>query len=76
MFSYNIAKNADKKAFDKACSLIESELRGIQKERILEDVDGTLIQVYKTADGKSIKVFNDFEVDAVYVDSDVNIPSM
>lgn len=72
MFSYNISKNADKKAFDKACSAIESKLNGIKKEELLEDVDGTLIQIYKVQDGK-IKVVNDYEVDAVYADSDVNL---
>lgn len=72
MFSYNISKNADKKSFDKACSAIESKLNGIKKEKLLEDVDGTLIQIYNMPDGR-IKVVNDYEVDAVYADSDVSL---
>ena len=72
MFSYTITKNADKNAFDRTCALIESKVKDIKKERILEDVDGTQIQIYNTPTGK-IKVYNDYYVDAVYVDSTVNI---
>ena len=46
--------------------------KGIEKKPILKDVDGTQIQIYNTQDGK-IKVVNDYEVDAVYVDSDVKL---
>lgn len=72
MFSYNIAKNADKKAFDHACALIEAKANNIKKETILVDVDGTQIQIYNTPSG-SIKVYNDYDVDAVYVDSELNL---
>ena len=72
MFSYTIAKNADRKAFDRTCALIESNVKDIKKEKVLEDVDGTLIQIYHTPNGK-IKVCNDYDVDAVYVDSDANL---
>lgn len=72
MFSYNIAKEADNKAFKNACAAIEEKVNGIEKEELLVDVDGTLIQVYNVPDGK-ITVFNDYEVDAVYADSDVNL---
>ena len=72
MFSYTISKNADKKAFDHACALIEARVDDIKKEKILEDVDGSQIQIYNTPSGK-IEVYNDYEVDAVYIDSDVNL---
>ena len=72
MFSYNIAKSFSEKAFADACSKIESHVQGFRKEKLLEDFDGTKIQIYNTPDGK-IKVYNDFEVDAVYVDSEVNL---
>ena len=72
MFSYNVAKKASQKAFERVCSTIESHVTGIGfiKEKLLEDVDGSQIQVYSTPTAR-IKVFNDYEVDAVYVDSDV-----
>lgn len=72
MFSYNIAKNADQEAFDHACSTIEAKISGIEKKPILNDVDGSQIQIYETHNGR-IKVVNDYEVDAVYIDSDVNL---
>ena len=43
-----------------------------KNEKLLEDVDGTQIQIYNTPDGK-IKVFNDYEVGAVYVDSEIEL---
>ena len=72
MFSYNIAKNADQNAFFNTCSLIEENVKDFTKEDLLEDVDGTQIQIYKTPEGK-IKVYNDYEVDAVYVDSEKDL---
>lgn len=72
MYSYTVAKAASEKEFAKVCSLIESHFKGISKEKILEDVDGTTIQIYH--EGKaSIKVYNDYEVDAVYVDSEIEL---
>lgn len=72
MFSYNIAKNADQKAFFNTCNLIEAKIKDIKKEKLLEDVDGTQIQIFNTPEGK-IKVFNDYEVDAVYIDSEKDL---
>ena len=72
MFSYNISKTASIKAFKNACAAIESRMEGIQKEELLTDCDGSQVQIYNTKDGK-IKVYNDYEVDAVYADSEVNL---
>ena len=72
MFSYNIAKKADNKAFKDACEAIEENMKDIEKEKLLIDVDGSLVQTYNTPKG-SITVFNDYEVDAVYVDSEVDL---
>lgn len=72
MFSYNIAKTADAKAFAKACGLIEKNVSIVKKEDTITDVDGSKIQIYSTDNG-NIKVFNDYEVDAVYCDSDISL---
>ena len=72
MFSYTVEKSASKQSFEMVCRLIESHFIGIVKEKLLEDVDGTAIQSYYF-DGKTIKVCNDFEVDAVYVDSEIEL---
>lgn len=75
MFSYTVSKAASEKDFAKACQLIESHFKGINKEKVLEDVDGTTIQIYHK-DYSSIKVYNDYEVDAVYVDSEIELKNM
>ena len=75
MFSYNIEPKASEEAFFHVCRLIESADEGVNKEKLLIDVDGTMIQIYRTMAGR-IKVFNDYEVDAVYVDSDIKLPQL
>lgn len=72
MYKYNILKYADEKEFNSICQKIEGTIEGLTKEKTIIDVDGSVIQIYKK-NGKSIKVFNDYEVDAVYVDSEINI---
>lgn len=72
MYSYTVAKAASEKEFEKVCRLIESHFKGISKDKILEDVDGSSIQIYHKGKA-SIKVFNDYEVDAVYVDSEIEL---
>ena len=70
MYTYNIMKQADEKIFYNICKRIEAGIENVEKKQLLEDVDGTLIQLYDIG-GKEIKVVNDIEVDAVYVDSEI-----
>lgn len=72
MFSYNISKTANHAVFRKTCNDIEAAFSDIKKETLLEDVDGSQIQIYVSAVGE-IKVYNDYEVDAVYADSDFSL---
>ena len=72
MFTYNISNTADTKAFSKACALIEKNIIDIKEQKLVNDVDGSQIQIYITTKG-CIKVFNDYEVDAVYCDSDIDL---
>lgn len=72
MFSYTVSKEADNLAFKNACIDLEKSVKISKKDKLLIDVDGTLIQIYN-ADGKKIKVVNDYEVDAVYIDSDIDL---
>ena len=77
MFGYTIALTTDAEKFYEVCDHIETNLGliGIKKEALLEDVDGTLIQGYDFLNQK-IKVLNDYEVDAVYVDSEVDLSTI
>lgn len=74
MFSYNVNAEASEKAFKEACERIEKEIKSIEKEDVLLDVDGSKIQIYAATNGK-IKVYNDYEVDAVYIDSEIELKS-
>jgi hypothetical protein len=72
MFSYNISREADNKAFKTACSSVETHLKNYKKADLVVDVDGSVIQTYTTPNG-SIKIYNDYEVDAVYCDSEIDL---
>jgi hypothetical protein len=61
--------------FLKICSLIENHVSEITKEKILIDVDGSCFQRYRTPQG-IIMVSNDFEVYALYVDSDIDLTNI
>lgn len=72
MYTYNIAKNPDNKAFKNTCAQIESKMSDLKKEKLLIDVDGSVIQIYRSPTGK-ITIFNDYLVGAVYVDSEIDL---
>ena len=72
MFEYNVSKVADNNIFLEVCHKIEKEINDLNKKNKLIDVDGTIIQIYESPKGK-IKVYNDYEVDAVYVESDLSL---
>lgn len=50
----------------------ENNIKDLNAEKPLIDVDGSVIQIYYRGKDK-IKVYNDYEVDAVYIDSEVNL---
>lgn len=74
-FSYTIEKRADADAFIAACERLEKTFCGIEKEKTLVDVDGSTFQRY-SLDGKSIEVADDYYIDAVYVDSEVDLSAL
>ena len=75
MFKYNIHKEADNSKYKAACVAIESNIENLNIEKPLVDVDGSMIQIYSSGN-KRIKVYNDYEVDAVYIDSDINLDDL
>ena len=72
VFSYTVAKEAGNKAFLNTCALIEANFKEITKAEQLIDVDGSVFQIYRTPQG-TIKVSNDYYIDATYVDSEINL---
>ena len=73
MFDYNIAKSYDIEAFKRVCNKIEETLENLSKDKALIDVDTSVIQIYYIENEK-IKVICDIEVDAVWVESAIELP--
>lgn len=72
MFDYTIESNNSTTAFKKSCEAIEHNLSPIDKENLLVDVDGSTIQEYHK-DNKAVIVYNDYDVGAVYVKSEIEL---
>lgn len=51
---------------------IEKSFPNAEKRKLLIDVDGSTIQTY-IQDGKDIDVFDDYEVGAVFVKSEIEL---
>lgn len=75
MFDYNISKENSKVKFKETCDKIESKFPSAFKRKLLVDVDGTTIQTY-TLDEKDIDVFNDYDVGAVFVKSEIDLTEL
>ena len=74
MYSYTVLKEVSNTRFIETCKVIENTMIGYIKSDLLIDVDGSLLQIYTVPDGV-IRVYNDYTVYAVYVDSDIAIPA-
>lgn len=72
MFEYTIKKAYDTEAFQKQCRLLVKHMPGLVDVRYLMDVDESEVQIYDFG-GKRIKIVNDAEIDAVYIESEVNL---
>ena len=68
MFDYTVCNQADAELFYKQCAAIEKNIPNLNKNDIIEDVDGTLAQRYDHEKG-TILVKNDVQTDALYVTS-------
>ncbi len=75
MYKYNISKSASNRTFKNICDIIEKTIKNIKTEKPIVDVDGAVIKIYNRGN-LSIKIYNDYEVDAVYIDSDIDLSSI
>ena len=72
-YTYNVAKEYDKSVFAETVSHLMKNIKNIMRSEYSEDpLDGNQIQVIKTPVGQ-IKIINDFEVGAVWVESETNL---
>lgn len=72
MNEYNICNCADENIFLKQCKALEKKLGCTLDGEILQDVDGSKIATY-TFDNKTLKVYNDYCVGAVYIKADFDL---
>lgn len=63
---------ADQDKFFEVCAEVESKVPNLVKDRLLQDVDGSNIQSYNCK-GKAITIFDDYEVDAIYLESEIDL---
>jgi hypothetical protein len=75
MFDYTILPYADDRVFGNALNLFESKFPSFKKEELLVDVDDSSVQIY-IYNNKKIKFYNDYEVDAIYVKSDIDLSEL
>lgn len=71
MFDYTVSNEANNALFNDACKKIEQHL-GFTHQEPSVDVDGSAFIIYEK-DGCKIRIDNDFFVDAVFIESTVDL---
>ena len=71
-YDYTIFQDNSSAHFKQACIEIEKAFPKAKKEKLLVDVDGSTIQIF-SENGKNIRVYDDYDVGAVFVKSDINL---
>ena len=72
MYDYGIYPRPDEKLFYEQCEKLEERVCGFTKKPLLEDVDGTLIQIYVYPRGHVI-IKNDEMLGDVHVESEFDL---
>ncbi len=72
MFHYTISNMPDEEIFNKQCLALEKNVPSLIKKNLLEDVDGSLTQIYEKG-GNKIIVHNSEYVGALYIDSEIEL---
>ncbi len=73
VFDYSVYPECNEKAYKNAVALIAKHYPEFKKEKELIDVDSTAIQVFSLSKKTVVRVFNDTDVGAVYVKSEVDL---
>ncbi|MGN1143371.1 MAG: hypothetical protein ACI4SU_02305 [Anaerovoracaceae bacterium] len=72
MFEYNIHNENSTEIFKETCDRVEIAFPNAKKSRVFVDVDGSTIQTF-TQDGKDIDIFDDYDVGAVFIKSEIEL---
>ena len=71
-YDYTVYPDNSPRKFKETCSIIEKAYPKAIKNKLLIDVDGSTIQTY-TENGKDIDIYDDYDVGAVYVQSEIDL---
>lgn len=71
-YDYNIFPDNNPEKFKEVCKWIQLKYPQAEKKDLLVDVDGSTIQVF-VVDGKEIVVYDDYEIGAVFVKSEIEL---
>lgn len=71
-YDYTIYPDNSPQKFKQACIEIERAFPNALKKKLLIDVDGSTIQTF-TENGKDIDIYDDYDVGAVFVKSEINL---
>lgn len=74
-YDYTVLPDNSTKVFKETCNTIKNKFANIISKDLLVDVDGTTIQEY-IVDDKSIVIYDDYDVGAVYVKSQINLNNL
>lgn len=75
MFDYTVSKDNSPAIFADACNRIRESFPDYIPNPLLVDVDGSTIQVFYK-NGASIKVYDDYDIGAVFVISDIDLNNL
>ena len=72
MKCYQVCTEPDIDIFNKMCAKIEERITDLVKSELLEDVDGSLFQVYENAEHRLV-VKNSYDIGAVFIETDMDL---
>lgn len=74
-YDYTLHPNADSSIYERAVATLANKFSQFISKEELEDVDGSQIKVFANED-KEIVVYNDYDTDAVYIKSDIDLSGL
>lgn len=75
-YDYTINPVADEEIYNATCQSIKASTFNIEKEMEVMDVDGSQVTIFTLNNGNEIDIYNDYDTDAVYVLSTVNLDEL
>lgn len=75
-YSYNISREFDTESFWQVVNKLDAILPDDTQQEFIEDfLDGSLLKIYRI-DGHAIRVDCDWDIGAVFIDSEINLDAI